>query len=82
MPVALSGIAGHISCFCALRVRAAPMRLPAPPHDPQAIALAGHLWRFHLLARSRERLLGTAAMPLFNKVSLQFYYCFSQRFAE
>jgi hypothetical protein len=82
MPVALAGVAGHISCFCALRVRAVPMRLPAPQHDPQAIALAGHLWRFHLLARSRERLLGTAAMPLFNKASLQFYYRFSQRFAE
>jgi hypothetical protein len=78
----LAGVAGRISCFCALRVRAAPMRLPAPQHDPQAIALAGHLGSFHLLARSRERLLGTAAMPLFNKASLQFYYRFSQRLAE
>lgn len=54
MPVAPAGLAGHISCFYALR------------------GLAG----------ARERLLGTAAMPLSNKTSLQFYCRFSQRFAE
>ena len=36
-PVCLfNGLVG-VSCFCALRVRAAPSRLLAPPDDPQAI---------------------------------------------
>ena len=35
----LSGVTGRVSCFCALRVRAAPPRLIAPEKGPRSIAV-------------------------------------------